>query len=118
MESLDEWITELKKSNLPIIVEGKNDKAALEHFNITKIFMLSKTALFEVVEMVASRSKKCIILTDLDAEGRKLYGRLKKDLNSFGVKLDDSFRDFLRDKTKLRHIEGLISYSRRLSESK
>ncbi len=50
-----------------------------------------------------------MILTDLDSEGKKLYGKLKKQLSNFGIKIDNELRDLLF-KTKLRQIEGMKNY--------
>ncbi|MFH1849480.1 MAG: toprim domain-containing protein [archaeon] len=106
---LDHWIEELRNSEKAIIVEGKNDRKALEHFGIGRIFILNKP-IYAMVEEV-SKSKDVIILTDLDAEGKKLYGSLSSGLRRHGVTIDNRFREFLMKKTKLRQIEGLVSYS-------
>lgn len=52
-------------------------------------------------------SKKAVILTDLDKEGRKLYAILKTQLQFLGVKVDNYFREFLLKNTRVRQIEGL-----------
>ncbi len=89
-----------------VIVEGKKDKEALKSFGITNVVTLKKS-LFEVVEEVSSKAKECVILTDLDKKGKYLYSRLRQDLQKHGVKVDNSFRNFLFRETKLRQIEGL-----------
>src|SRR3989338_5489130 len=111
-------IDRIKNSNLLIIVEGKKDRAALEHFGITNTIELSKKPLFQIIEDVAAKNKDCIILTDLDAKGRELYVKLSRGLSHLGVKIDDSFRNFLRRETQLRQIEGLWSYVEKLSKAK
>ncbi len=111
-------IERIKNFNLLIIVEGKKDRAALEHFGVTNITELSKKPLFQVIEDVAAENKNCIILTDLDAKGRELYGKLSRGLLHLGVKIDDSFRNFLRKETQLRQIEGLVSYISKMSKTK
>ena len=105
-----EQIDKIKKSNTTIIVEGKKDKIALQNFGINDIITLNKKPLFEVVENISSRNRECIILTDLDKTGKQLYGKLNHGLQQFGVKIDDSFRNFLYKKTKLDQIEGLATY--------
>ena len=55
-----------------------------------------------------------MILTDLDAEGKKLYARLNHDLQRHGVRVDNSFREFLFRHTSLRQIEGLDSYFKKI----
>lgn len=111
-------IERIKNLNALIIVEGKKDRAALEHFGIANIIELSKKPLFQVIEDVAAKNKVCIILTDLDAKGRELYGKLNRGLSHLGIKVDDSFRNFLRKETQLRQIEGLRSYMERMLKQK
>ncbi len=113
---LREWIKKLKNSNKIILVEGKNDVAALRVLGIDNdIFEINK-ALFEVVEEIADNNdnKEIIILTDFDKKGKELYGKLKKDLVKHGCKIDHYFREFLQKNTKLTHIEGLPRYLERL----
>lgn len=112
MLSIDEFESQillLKENGSLIIVEGSKDKKALESFGISNIITLNKP-LFEVVELVASQTKECAILTDLDSEGKKLYSMLAEDLQHRGVKIDNAFRNFLFKETELRQIEGLVKY--------
>ena len=117
-EELQFFIEKIKSSEILVIVEGKKDREALQKLGIGNIVELSKKPLFQVIEDVASKNKDCIILTDLDAKGRELYGKLNRGLSHFGIKVDDSFRNFLRKETQLRQIEGLRSYMEKLSKSK
>jgi len=112
-ELLD-WIDKIKTSDKIIIVEGKEDKAALKRLGITNIVQLNKKPLYKIVEELIEKSKGVIILTDLDKKGKQLYGKLNHDLGRFGVKVDNRFRLFLFKNTKLRQIEGLDSYIERL----
>ncbi len=114
-QELLEQIEKLKSSDKLIIVEGNKDKKALEKLGITNIATLSKKPLFHITEHIAEDNKEVIILTDLDREGKKLYGRLYSDLQRFGVRIDNSFREFLIKKTKLRQIEGIIKYIETIS---
>ena len=105
-------IEKIKSSDYIIIVEGKKDRASLEMFGFDseRIVELSRKPLFIVVEEVSEMcedGKKCIILTDLDKEGRKLYSRLNRELQKRGVKVDNRLRVFLFKETKIRQIEGL-----------
>lgn len=95
-----------------VIVEGVKDKHALEKLGFTNIFYINRQPLFKVVEFLQGK-KEIIILTDLDSEGRKLYSRLKDELNNRGVKVDDRLRELLF-KTELRQIEGMARYIERL----
>ena len=92
-----------------IIVEGSKDKAALEKLGIRNVLHL-KGPLYKTVDQVAEQATECIILTDLDKEGKKLYSSLKKALERRGIKVNDTFRNFLFKHTSLRQIEGLDTY--------
>jgi len=108
MNDLDDFIEKLKQVKL-IIVEGKKDKAALEKFGIKNIFVLNGP-LYKNIEDISYKYKEVVILTDLDKEGRKLFSRLNSRLQERGIKVDNSFREFLFKETKLRQIEGIDSY--------
>ncbi|MFC1769110.1 toprim domain-containing protein [Nanoarchaeota archaeon] len=110
IKDLEDFIRFLRDEDKPIIVEGKNDKIALIKIGCTMIITLSKNPLYKVVEDVVKKERGCIILTDLDKKGKELYGKLNRQLQQFGVRVDDSYRDFLFKKTKLRQIEGLYRY--------
>lgn len=96
-----------------IIVEGIKDKKALEFFGIKNIITLKKP-LYAVIEDIIASDKDCIILTDLDKKGKQLYSKLFSKLSQFGVKIDNSFREFLFT-TKLRQIEGLTHFLNKFS---
>lgn len=105
-----EHINKIKQSKTLVIVEGKKDRKALENFGIKNIAELNKKPLFEIIETISNENKNCIILTDLDKQGKELYGKLNSGLQQFGVKIDNNFRNFLFKNTKLRQIEGLTTY--------
>ncbi|MBI5065790.1 toprim domain-containing protein [Candidatus Woesearchaeota archaeon] len=111
MKEIEELIALIKKhKNLPFIVEGENDKKALERFGVRKIFTLSRKSLYEVADELAKNNKECIILTDLDAKGRELYSKLSKYLQSMSIRINNELRNYLFKETKLRQIEGLTNY--------
>ncbi len=106
-KDLQDWANKLAMSKLLVIVEGKNDIKALNKLGVTNIRELKKP-LYAEVESIASLAIRVVILTDCDKEGKKLYGKLKKDLNKLGVKIDGQYREFLL-KSGYSHIEGLKS---------
>jgi 5S rRNA maturation endonuclease (ribonuclease M5) len=106
---INKGINKLIKDNKLIIVEGKKDKISLNRLGITNIRVLKKP-LYKEIEEISKTNKEIIILTDLDKEGKKLYGKLNSRLQDFGVKIDNSFRELLFKNSKLSHIEGLYSY--------
>ncbi|MBI4439119.1 toprim domain-containing protein [Candidatus Woesearchaeota archaeon] len=111
MDMLHNELTDLRDltTGKPIIVEGLKDKKALESLGFRNIFMATKP-LYKTVEEIAARYEQAIILTDLDREGKILYGRLSQGLQRHGVRIDNQLRTFLMKNTKLRQIEGLPRY--------
>ena len=106
-EAIDEFLKLIEEyQDALVIVEGKEDKSALIKLGFTNIITLS-TPLYKVVESV--KTKKVIVLTDLDSEGKKLYSKLKHELGQRGVYIDDKLRNLLF-KTDLRQLEGLFTY--------
>jgi len=112
MNDLEDWLIKLKASNKLILVEGKKDKKALEAFDIYNILTINKP-IYQLVEEIALNGKECILLVDLDKEGKKLYSKFKHGLQKNGVKVDSKFREFLFKNTNLSNIEGLKTYVRK-----
>ena len=110
LDEFYDFLGEIKRRNLLVIVEGKKDRLALQTFGINNIVELSKKPLFEIVEYILSFNQECIILTDLDKKGRELYSKLSSDLQKHGIKIDNKFRYFLFRHTKLRQVEGVGNY--------
>jgi len=106
LEDIKDEIKILKASNKLIIVEGKKDVASLKELGLKNIRQLSGP-LFETIESI--EDKEVVLLTDLDAEGKKLYSNLKRQLDRRGVRIDNNLRNLLF-KMKLSHIEGLSHY--------
>lgn len=107
-------IEKLRKSKSLIIVEGKKDKTALEQIGLKNVFILNencKSIFVKIEEIIARREKceECIILTDFDKEGKKLYNFVKNELLQRGVKMNNKLRDLLL-KTHLSHIEGISTF--------
>lgn len=106
---LEQLLQKLLESAAAVIVEGRKDKSAVENLGVesSRILLLNKEPLFAVAEAVAKDYDEVVILTDLDAEGKKLYGRLSTLLQQLGVKVDSRLRNFLFKNTRLRQIEGI-----------
>mgnify|MGYP001596002088 CR=1 FL=1 len=109
-EEFNILIEKIKNSNTLIIVEGKKDKIALQKLGLNNIIELSKKPIFQIVEDIANSNDECVILTDLDKEGKQLYSKLNSNLQKNGVKINNKFREFLFKHTKLRQIEGIDTY--------
>ena len=109
-EEFQDFIDNTITSNILVIVEGKKDRIALQKLGINNIVELSKKPIFQIVEEISNSNDECIILTDLDKEGKQLYSKLNSNLQKHGVKINNKFREFLFKNTKLRQIEGIDSY--------
>jgi len=105
-------IEELKTAEI-IVVEGKKDIIALKKIGITNTIELKKP-IYKLCEELAEKYKEIVILTDLDKEGKKLYSKLKQNLERNGVKVNNRFREFLFKNTELSQIEGIKSYLEKL----
>lgn len=111
MESLDEWSTYLREKEAPIIVEGKRDREALEYIGReNNIFTIAQQPLYKVMEAITA--KEIIVLTDLDAEGKKLFAKINRYCQQHSIKVDNKPREFLFKHTTLTQIEGLPHYLR------
>jgi 5S rRNA maturation endonuclease (ribonuclease M5) len=110
MRSGSEQLIELlrEKQCVSTIVEGKKDVAALRALGFTSVLELERQPLFKVVEHF-EKGSTVQILTDLDAEGRKLFAKLRADLTQRGVRIDNDLREALF-RTELRQIEGIVTY--------
>ncbi len=111
LEKFSDELSILKKSEM-VIVEGTHDKKALQTFGVRKIITLVQPR-YKVVEAC---KKEAVILTDLDAEGKRIYAKLKDEFSRRGVKINDRFRNFLSRYTRLRQIEGLETYINHLRQ--
>ncbi|MDD4878326.1 MAG: toprim domain-containing protein [Candidatus Nanoarchaeia archaeon] len=103
-------IERLKEENIPVIVEGSNDRKALEELGLSNIIILKGKPLYKLVESIDV--KEVAVLTDLDEEGKKMYHELRQEFSTRGVMINDKLRVLLF-KTQLRQIEGLANYLER-----
>ncbi len=108
MESFEEWLAYLQKKQALILVEGQSDKKALESLGIQKIQTIAQQPFYKIAE--ALQEKEIIILTDLDAEGKRLFAKLNRYCQQHGIKIDNKPREFLFKHTTLTQIEGLQKY--------
>lgn len=104
-------IERVKNNNLLIIVEGKKDKIALEKIGFNNISVLNENgkSILVRIEEIAKRKEECVILTDFDKKGKKLYNLIKSEFVSNGVKINNKLRVLLL-KSHLSHIEGIYTF--------
>jgi 5S rRNA maturation endonuclease (ribonuclease M5) len=101
-----------------IIVEGKNDKIALNAFNIhNNIIQIyaNHFPLIHLERLIPIRSK-VLLLTDFDEEGEALVKRLTSLLTSRNPRFLTQLRKNMREVVGpwVRTIEGLYRFYRRL----
>ncbi len=116
LEQLNELIE--RSRNILVIVEGLKDKEALKELGFEKIYTIKKP-IYAVIDDILkllqkTKRKECLILTDLDREGKKIYSKLNSQLSQNGVKVNSTLRNFLFRHTTLRQIEGLNTYIQNL----
>ena len=112
-EIIEKIKEEIDDNKLIILVEGKKDKRALMDLDIKEqVFILNGKDIWNRLEEIVNKNPKkhILILTDFDKEGKKLYGKITKDLERLGMKIDKKYREFLQKRTKVSHVEGLCTY--------
>lgn len=107
LQKLFEILDKLGRESAPILVEGKKDKRALESFGIRNVHTLSGP-LAEIPKKL--NSKKVIILTDYDREGKKLAAELSKFLESEGITPDLRFKAALGKLLRVSEIEAIPKF--------
>lgn len=113
-ESLEAFLEALRKADdgrTLFIVEGKRDVAALKEQGVRNVAE-TDTNLYLFCERVAKKWKRACVLTDLDAEGKRLHGKIRGHLTQMGVHVVDEPREALF-KTTLRQVEGLVGHLQR-----
>jgi len=79
-----------------VLVEGKRDREALERFDIGPIYTMRGKKFHDIGEELSQKFEGVVILTDLDRTGEEINRKLTKILESYGLKVDGSFREDLR----------------------
>ena len=113
-QELLDVIDKIKEHGILIIVEGSKDKITLEKFGLTNIVVLNGKDIWNRLEGLTA--KEVLILTDFDKQGKKLYGKITKDLEQLHISVDKQYREFFQKKTKLSQIEGIDTYIENLEQ--
>jgi len=87
MLSRDGWV---------VLVEGKRDKRALEAFGIEPVYQMKGKKYHDIAQELSEKFKGVVLLTDLDRHGEEIFRKLSKILESYGLKVDGSFREDMR----------------------
>ena len=106
--NMDDLYAEIEKSrDMPVLVEGPNDKRSLERLGFQKVAFMNK-AMYKMVELLENE-EEILLLTDLDNHGKGLYKYFYREFTNRGVRVNNRLRILLMQ-TPIRHIEGLANY--------
>ena len=111
-ERLKEVLQALYEANkqIPIVVEGRRDAAALRRLGLTGIIITlhSGKAIYDFCEDIAGRYDRIILLMDWDENGDRLFGMLVKNLRGHCEEFS-SFREIIKVlcQKDIRDIEGI-----------
>ncbi len=88
LDELRDMINEINESHIPIVVEGSNDVETLRKIGIQGeiIKLNSGKSIVDFCETLATRYDKVILLLDWDRKGKELTGRIRRILQSYGIK--------------------------------
>lgn len=84
--------------NTCIIVEGQNDKKALELLNVSIPIYIYNSHI--ITHIYNNKYNRIIILTDWDKKGNLIYINLKRKLESLGLCVDEEVRRIFRTSTR------------------
>ena len=117
---LFEELAEASQS-IPVIVEGRNDKKALEELGIHGMIVVLNDghSVLRTCEDLSEDHRTAIIMTDWDHKGGQLSRRLIDALESCDMKFDNDLRARISylAKKETKDVEGLPAYVRRLRDS-
>ncbi|MCG3227209.1 MAG: hypothetical protein H7645_09830 [Candidatus Heimdallarchaeota archaeon] len=111
-EDFFEFIDKLQsEKNSVIIVEGINDRKALEFWDIEIPIEVLRHPWFEFIENVMEKYTKdtqIILLLDADPQGKKYHKKLKNEFRKYSFKVNSGF--WLKiQRYHITCIEGLAS---------
>ena len=99
------------EKNSIIIVEGSNDRKALEFWDIKIPIEVLRHPWFEFIEEILGKYSKniqIILLLDADPQGRKYHKKLKTEFRNYGFRVNSRF--WLKiQRYHITCIEGLAS---------
>ncbi|UCH02538.1 MAG: hypothetical protein JSV20_01755 [Candidatus Bathyarchaeota archaeon] len=112
-KELENLISKMNYDVDAAIVEGPHDKKTLKLLGYTKpILICSKRSHNELVDLIAKRYPRIVVLTDFDEQGVILNKKLSDLFEKRGVKVDRFYRTkFLKllKAVRISTIEGIYS---------
>jgi 5S rRNA maturation endonuclease (ribonuclease M5) len=113
LEELEETVEELREENVnvPIIVEGNKDIAALRKLQVFgEIICFNKgQSVSDFCDKIAQKYKTIILLMDWDWRGGRLCSQIHKHLEN-RVKCNLHYREMFAKRGPNRTVEGLPSW--------
>jgi len=122
LEELEALIEDLRRANAntPILVEGANDRAALERLGCTGRILLVHDGerLIDTADRLARNHQSLILLLDWDRTGGSIHHRVKEVLETHAVDVDVHFRQEMARlaRSEAKTIEEMPSVLQRLRE--
>ncbi len=106
-----EWVRELRERSREfiVLVEGKRDVLALRKYGIRNIMDLSGKRFADIPDMLEGKTRGVILLFDLDDAGERINSNMKDILSSQGFKVDEDFREYLRE-IGVENVEDIKEY--------
>ncbi|NYZ79904.1 toprim domain-containing protein [Candidatus Micrarchaeota archaeon] len=115
LERFESVMKELAEEPFPVIVEGKNDKKAMETFGVKNAVLIHTGTLQKLAE--TTTSKKVILITDYDRRGEILKKTLSELFKNEGITVDHEYRKRIRRLTGFITVEELPSKYEELAKS-
>jgi 5S rRNA maturation endonuclease (ribonuclease M5) len=93
------FLKELKEASLnkPVIVEGKRDREFLNRFGVKNVLTISGKRYTDLLGEIPPETEEVVLLVDVDAQGEKIFRKLKGLFQRFNLKVDASFREKLKE---------------------
>jgi len=119
LEGLLEILERIKREekDIPIIVEGRKDKEALQKLGFERKIIKIKTrkSIFRMIEGMRGEYEKVIILTDWDPTGRRLCYKIKKACEANMINYDVEYRKQILKyvKKEIKDVESIPSFINR-----
>jgi 5S rRNA maturation endonuclease (ribonuclease M5) len=106
--NIDDLYQEMENvKDTAVLVEGPNDKKALEKLGFSNVVFMNR-AMYKIVEQL-EEEEEILLLTDLDQHGKGLYKYFYQEFTRRGVRVNNRLRILLLQ-TPVKHIEGLAHY--------
>jgi len=102
-------LQELASEGIPILVEGRRDKEALESLGIRGKILEFSSQRRRLGFLEGLKDRKVVILTDFDEKGEELASFCSKHLNELGVEpILEPYQKLKKLKKRFKEVESLV----------